>query len=64
MTLAIPESLHKVMKKHSEVKWTEVARKAIESKAKELELDNKAWRNYALKHALEDWTDADELIKY
>lgn len=37
MTLAIPEELHKKMKRFSEIKWTEVARKAIEEKAKDLE---------------------------
>jgi len=34
MTMAIPEQLHKVMKKHAEIKWTEVARQAIEKKSK------------------------------
>ncbi|MEW6295267.1 MAG: hypothetical protein AB1467_03140 [Candidatus Diapherotrites archaeon] len=64
MTLAIPEQLHKIMKKHSDIKWTEVARKAIERKTKELELKNDSWRKYALKHALENWDEADELIRY
>ena len=35
MTLAIPEDLHSIMKKHSDVKWSEVARQAIEKKARE-----------------------------
>ena len=38
MTLAIPEDLHKIMKKHSEIKWSEVARQAIWSQARKLEL--------------------------
>ena len=38
MTLAVPEDLSRVMKRHSEIKWTEIARRAIEDKAKELEL--------------------------
>jgi hypothetical protein len=38
MTLAIPEDLHKIMKKHSEIKWSEVARQAILIHAKKLEL--------------------------
>jgi len=38
MTLAIPEDLHKIMKKHKEIKWTEVARQAIWERARKLEL--------------------------
>lgn len=38
MTLAIPEDLHKIMKKHKEIKWTEVARQAMWERAKKLEL--------------------------
>ena len=38
MTLAIPSDLSALMKKHSEIKWTEVARRAIEEKASEVEL--------------------------
>lgn len=38
MTLAIPEKLHKKMKKHSEIRWSEVARKAIAEKIETLQL--------------------------
>jgi hypothetical protein len=38
MTLAIPEDLHKIMKKHSEIRWSEVARQAIWAQARKLEL--------------------------
>ena len=41
MTLAIPEDLHKLMKKHNMIKWSEVARQAIWSKAKKIELMDK-----------------------
>lgn len=64
MTLAIPEPLHKLMKKHSEIKWTEIARKAIEQKAKLLAVEKDEWKASALKHALENWDDADELVRY
>lgn len=37
MTLALPEELHSKMKQFSDIKWTEVARKAIENKVKDLE---------------------------
>jgi len=38
MTLAIPEELHRIMKKHKEIKWTEVARQAMWERAQRLEL--------------------------
>ena len=38
MTLAIPEELHKIIKRHKEIKWTEVARQAIWDQARKLEL--------------------------
>jgi len=38
MTLAIPEDLHKLMKRHREVKWSEVARRAMRDYARKLEL--------------------------
>ena len=65
MTLAIPEPLHKVMKKHPEIKWTEVARQAINKRASELEQEKKEWRNYAQKHAVEKgWSEAHELFEF
>jgi hypothetical protein len=41
MTLAIPEDLNKIMKKHTEIKWSEVARKALWDQAKKIELMDK-----------------------
>lgn len=38
MTLAIPEDLKGIMERHKEVKWSEVARQAMWSHAKKLEL--------------------------
>ena len=38
MTLAIPEELHKIIKKHKEIKWTEIARQAMWEQARKLEL--------------------------
>jgi hypothetical protein len=37
ITLSIPDELHKKMKKFSELKWSEVARKAIEERINDLE---------------------------
>ena len=41
MTLAIPEELHKIVKKHDEIKWSEVARKAMWAYAKKVEAMDK-----------------------
>lgn len=41
MTLALPEELHTIMRQHSEIKWSEVARQALWTQAKKLELMEK-----------------------
>jgi len=41
MTLSIPENIHKQMKHFSEVKWSEIARKAIIEKLEFLQLAEK-----------------------
>lgn len=41
ITLAVPEELHNIMKKHKDIKWSEVAREAIWQKARKLELMDK-----------------------
>jgi len=38
MTLAIPADLYKIIKRHKEIKWTEIARKAMWEQARKLEL--------------------------
>ena len=38
ITLSVPENIHKEMKQFSEVKWSEVARKAIIEKIEALRL--------------------------
>ena len=48
MTLAIPDDLHKLMKKHGQIRWSEVARQAIWTQAKKLELMNKILSNSKL----------------
>jgi hypothetical protein len=37
MTLSIPENLMKKMRKFSEIRWSEVARKAMEQRVNDLE---------------------------
>ena len=41
MTIAVPEELKKLLDKHPEINWSEVARQAWWHKARELELLNK-----------------------
>ena len=41
ITLMVPEELQKRMKKHKEIRWSEVIRKAIEKKITDLELLDK-----------------------
>ena len=41
MTFAVPEELHDIMKKHNEIKWSEVARQAIWDKANKLDIMDK-----------------------
>jgi len=38
MTLAVPEELNTIMKQHTEIKWSEIARRAMWAHAKKLEL--------------------------
>lgn len=40
VTLAVPEELHKIMKNHPEIRWSEVARQAMWEYARKLELLN------------------------
>lgn len=43
MTLAVSDEIHLRMKRHSEIKWTEVARNAILNKLDALESEKKEW---------------------
>ena len=61
ITLSIPNEIHKQMKHFSEVKWSEIARKAIIEKLELLQLAEKL----ALKSKLtkEDVSDFNKKIK-
>lgn len=48
MTLSVPEELHKKMKHHTELKWSDIARKAFERKIAEVEFMEKALRKSKL----------------
>jgi len=41
ITLSVPEELHKRMKKMSDIRWSEIARKAIEQRINDLEVMNR-----------------------
>ena len=62
--MAIPEQLYGIIKKHPEIKWTEVARQAIEKKAKLLEREKDPWKAYAHKRWAEEGEDAHELFVF
>jgi len=38
VTFAVPEELHEIMKRHPEIRWSEIARKAMWEYAQKLEL--------------------------
>jgi len=40
MTLSIPEDIYRIVKSHKEVRWSEIARRAIEDYAKKIALLN------------------------
>lgn len=61
MTLAIPEDLHEVMKRYTEIKWSEVARKAMWEYAKKLEMLDKMVADSKLKE--EDIDEIDHIVK-
>lgn len=61
MTLSIPQELHKIMKKYSYIKWSEVARQAILQRAKDLELLDKLAAKSTL--TMKDVEELDEIIK-
>ena len=58
ITLAVPEELHEKMKKHSEIRWSEVARKAISQKMEDLEIMDRITAKSRLTQK-----DADEIAK-
>ncbi len=61
MTFAIPEDIHAIMKKHTEIRWSEVARRAISSEAKKLALMDSLTTKSKL--TLKDVEEINEKIK-
>lgn len=58
ITLSIPEELHKKMKQMSEIRWSEIVRRAIEQRVNDLETLNRL----ASKSKITD-RDIEELSK-
>ncbi len=48
MTLSVPEDLHEIMKRHREIKWSEIARQALWNHARKVELMDKILSNSKL----------------
>jgi len=56
MTLAIPQDLHHRMTRHTEIRWSDIARQSFERKLMELDL-----LDQALKHSKLTEKDAERI---
>ena len=61
MTLALPEDVYQIVKKHNEIRWSEIARRAIADFAKKLALLDALTANSELTE--EDVMELDEKVK-
>ena len=61
VTLAVPEELHDIMKRHPEIKWSEVARQAMWDYARKLKVLDEITRGSSLSE--EDALEIGETIK-
>jgi uncharacterized protein YwgA len=61
MTLSIPEDLHQLIKEHNEVRWSEIARRAMWDYARKLELLDKLTENSELTE--EDVKELEKKLK-
>ncbi len=61
LTLSIPENLHRRMKRHSEVKWSEVVRRILAEKIRDLELMDRLTAKSTLTR--EDIEELDHVMK-
>ena len=61
LTLSVPEDLHRRMKRHAEVKWSEVVRRILAEKVRDLELMDRLTAKSAL--TSKDITDLDHVMK-
>ena len=61
ITLSLPSELHKFVKKHNEINWSEIARRAISTQAKRIQLMEKLVENSEFKE--KDIEELDKKIK-
>jgi len=61
VTFAVPEELHKIMRQHPEIKWSEIARRALWDYASKLELMNRITSKSMLTER--DVQELDKIIK-
>jgi len=61
ITLTIPEEIHKLVKKHSEINWSDVVRRTISKEVMKLELMDKI--TIKSKLTLKDIEEINEEIK-
>ena len=61
ITLSLPEDIYSIMKQHGEIKWSEVARRAISDYAKKLALLDVLTKDSELTE--EDVMELDEKVK-
>jgi hypothetical protein len=61
MTLSLPEDVYRIVKAHNEVRWSEIARRAIEEYAKKIVLLNAMTENSELTE--EDIMALDKKVK-
>jgi hypothetical protein len=61
ITLSLPDDVYSIMKEHGEIKWSEVARRAISEYAKKLALLDALTKDSELTE--EDIMELDEKVK-
>ena len=61
VTLSLPEEIHRIMKKHREIRWSEIARAAIIDKVNKLALMDKIASKSRL--TMKDVEEINEKIK-
>jgi hypothetical protein len=67
MTIAIPKEVHAIMKKYPEIKWSQVARGAVEEKARyleEIKKEKDPLRHAGYKKLADEGEDAHKLFKF
>ena len=61
ITLSVPEDIHEIMKRHREIRWSEIARKALVEQVKKLEVMEKIASKSKL--TMHDVEEINEKIK-